>query len=145
MRRDVEVSESSETRAAGVVDLVEILDAKGSLIVGEFAAQLPFVVRRMFIISGVPEGEPRGIHAHRVCEQFLVCVQGSVKAMVDDGHRREVVTLDRASTGLYMPALTWGTQYDYSADAVLVVLASHPYDADDYIHDYDEFFSAAGG
>lgn len=38
-----------------------------------------------------------------------------------------------------MPPLTWGAQYDYSDDAVLLVLASHVYEADDYIHDYDEF------
>jgi len=91
------------------------------------------------VISGVPEGEPRGIHAHKQCHQFLVCVRGSVKAMVDDGEVREVVTLDRPSLGLHMPPLTWGAQYDYSDDAVLVVLASHQYDAEDYIHDYDEF------
>jgi hypothetical protein len=61
--------------------------------------------------------------------------------MVDNGDARQVVTLDRPSLGLHMPPLTWGAQYDYSDDAVLVVLASHPYDADDYIHDYDEFVS----
>lgn len=38
-----------------------------------------------------------------------------------------------------MPPLTWGAQYDYSDDAVLLVLASRVYEADDYIHDYDEF------
>ena len=63
--------------------------------------------------------------------------------MVDDGSRREVVTLDRPSLGLYMPPLTWGAQYDYSPDAVLIVLASHPYDADDYIHEYEEFLALA--
>jgi dTDP-4-dehydrorhamnose 3,5-epimerase-like enzyme len=118
------------------VELSEFLDAKGSLVVAQLGAQLPFVV-----ISGVPEGEPRGIHAHRECQQFLVCVSGSVKAMVDDGDRRQVISLDRPSVGLHMPALTWGTQYDYSPDAVLVVLASHVYDANDYIHEYDEFLA----
>lgn len=128
----------------GLVELKAVNDSKGSLIVGEIADQLPFMVKRFFVISDVPEGEPRGIHAHRLCHQFLICVSGSVKAMVDDGDRRTVVTLDRPSLGLYMPPLTWGTQYDYSSDAVLVVLASHPYDAGDYIHDYDEFLALAG-
>jgi hypothetical protein len=62
--------------------------------------------------------------------------------MVDNGDVRQVVTLDRPSLGLHMPPLTWGAQYDYSDDAVLVVLASHAYDAADYIHDYDEFVAA---
>lgn len=124
------------------MELQEVVDSRGSLVVAEVEAQLPFRAARIFVVSDVPEGEPRGIHAHKVCEQFLICVRGSVKAMVDDGDRRRVVALDRTSMGLYMPALTWGTQYDYSDDAVLVVLASHPYDAADYIHNYDEFLAA---
>ncbi|MGW9629792.1 sugar 3,4-ketoisomerase [Agromyces sp. NPDC055520] len=127
-----------------MVELPEIVDERGVLVVAEHSAQIPFPVQRVFFVSGVPEGEPRGIHAHRECHQFLVCARGSVRAMVDDGIRREVLLLDRGSVGLYMPPLTWGTQYDYSDDAVLVVLASHPYDAADYIHGYDEFLGLAG-
>lgn len=107
--------------------------------VAEVNKQLPFAVQRFFTVSHVPEGEPRGIHAHKECHQFLVCVSGSVKAMVDNGHERVVVQLDRPTLGLHMPPLTWGAQYDYSKDAVLLVLASHNYDAEDYIHDYEEF------
>jgi hypothetical protein len=127
----------------GLVELHEVVDVRGALIIAETSRQLPFAVHRVFFILDVPEGEPRGIHAHRECHQFLICLRGSVKAMVDDGDRREVVRLDRGSVGLYMPPLTWGTQYDYSPDAVLAVLASHPYDADDYIHDYEEFLAIA--
>jgi dTDP-4-dehydrorhamnose 3,5-epimerase-like enzyme len=127
---------------ARLISLQEHVDQRGQLVVTEVGKTLPFEAARMFVISGVPEGEPRGIHAHRQCHQFLICVSGSVKAMVDDGESRQVVVLDRPSLGLHMPPLTWGAQYNYSDDAVLVVLASHPYDADDYIHDYDEFVSA---
>jgi UDP-2-acetamido-3-amino-2,3-dideoxy-glucuronate N-acetyltransferase len=126
----------------GMVQLSEIIDARGSLIVGEVGRQLPFKVRRFFVVSGVPQGEPRGIHAHKECHQFLVCVAGSVKAMVDDGKNRHVVELNSPSMGLHMAPLTWGCQYDYSADAVLLVLASHAYDATDYIHEYSEFEDA---
>ena len=122
-----------------LVELSGFDDHRGSLVVGELDKQLPFVVERFFFVSKVPEGEPRGIHAHKECHQFLVCVAGSVKAMVDDGKSRTVVTLDRPTLGLYMPPMTWGVQYDYSEGAVLLVLASHVYDADDYIHEYDEF------
>lgn len=128
----------------GLPQLVELSgfdDHRGRLVVGELNQQLPFVVERFFFVSKVPEGEPRGIHAHKECHQFLVCVAGSVKAMVDDGDTRTVVTLDRPTLGLHMPPLTWGAQYDYSPDAVLLVLASHSYDADDYIHEYDEYQS----
>jgi hypothetical protein len=66
-----------------------------------------------------------------------------VTALIDDGVNRRELALDDPATGLYMPALTWGTQYRYSEDALLLVLASDPYDADDYIHEYDEFAALA--
>lgn len=116
-------------------------DHRGSLTVGQVPDELPFTAQRFFFISRVPGGEPRGIHAHRECHQFLVCVAGSVKAMCDDGESRNVYVLDEPEVGLHMPPLTWGTQYDFSDDAVLLVLASHPYDPDDYIHEYDEFMT----
>lgn len=122
-----------------MVELSGFDDHRGSLVVAEIGEQLPFTVERFFFISGVPEGEPRGIHAHKQCHQFLVCVAGSVKAMVDDGDTRVVVNLDNPRVGLHMPPLTWGAQYDYSDDAVLLVLASHVYDPEDYIHEYEEF------
>lgn len=136
--------ENSSHLPAQLIELTGFDDHRGSLVVGELHKQLPFTAERFFFVSHVPEGEPRGIHAHKECHQFLVCVAGSVKAMVDDGATRTVVTLDRPNIGLHMPPLTWGAQYDYSEDAVLLVLASHVYDADDYIHDYDEFLLLTG-
>lgn len=124
-----------------LIELSGFEDHRGNLIVGQVGGALPFNVNRFFFVYGVPEGEPRGIHAHKVCHQFLICVAGSVKAMVDDGDSRHVFTLDTPTKGLHMPPLTWGAQYDYSDDAVLLVLASHVYDADDYIHEYEEFQS----
>lgn len=132
---------NNSSPASKLFELSKFVDQRGSIVIGEIGNQLPFLVERFFSISDVPEGEPRGIHAHKVCHQFLICLAGSVKAMVDDGEIREVVNLNRPDIGLYMPPLTWGAQYDYSADAVLLVLASHKYDANDYIHDYEEFLS----
>lgn len=123
---------------ARLVPLSHIVADNGELIVAD-DPQLPFVARRFFVLQHIPAGEARGIHAHRRCEQFLVCLRGSVTALVDDGRTSREVVLDDPSRGLYMPALTWGTQKDYSDDALLLVLASDPYDADDYIHEYSEF------
>jgi hypothetical protein len=125
-----------------LVPLTRIVADNGELLVGD-EPELPFIPRRLFALQNIPDGEVRGIHAHRRCEQFLICLRGSVTALIDDGeHRRELV-LDDPATGLYMPALTWGTQHRYSADALLLVLASDPYDADDYIHGYEEFVALA--
>lgn len=114
-------------------------DSRGSLLAIDFEKQLPFAPKRFFTVFGVPTKDVRGEHAHRKCEQFLVCLKGSVRALVDDGAQRSDVILDDRSVGLYMPAMTWGTQYDNSSDAVLGVFASLPYDDSDYIRDYNTF------
>jgi hypothetical protein len=129
--------------ATRLIALREITADNGSLVVGEVPGSLPFVVRRFFALYGIPQGEARGTHAHRECEQFLVCLRGSVRALVDDGRRQREIVLDRPDRGLYMPPLTWGTQSEYSADALLMVFASHEYDAADYIEDYQEFLTLA--
>lgn len=123
------------------IDLPDLSDKRGSLIAAEIGKQLPFVVKRVFVIAGVGATDKRGMHAHRACHQFLMCLQGQVKALIDDGRQSSTVLLDRPTRGLYMPPLTWGTQWDYSPDAILLVLASECFDPDDYIHDYDEFKS----
>jgi len=128
-----------------LIALREIAADNGTLVVGEVPASLPFVVRRFFALYGIPAGEARGTHAHRECEQFLVCVRGSVTALVDDGTTQREIVLDRPDLGLYMPPLTWGTQSDYSSDALLLVFASHEYSAADYVEDYQEFLTLAGG
>jgi hypothetical protein len=63
-------------------------------------------------------------------------VKGSVHVVVDDGLNRQEIVLNRPDVGLHIRPLVWGTQYNYSADAVMLVFASHPYDANDYIRDY---------
>lgn len=119
--------------------LPKILDLRGNLSVGEFERSLPFAPKRYFLVFGVPNAEIRGEHAHRTCKQFLICVHGSCSVVVDDGAHREEHLLDDPSLGVYLPALTWGIQYKYSHDAVLLVFASEYYDSAEYIRDYSEF------
>ena len=115
------------------------VDLRGSLVAADFSSDLPFVPRRAFTVFDVPTKDVRGEHAHHKCEQFLLCLVGSVSCVVDNGQMRQEFRLDRPDIGLYMPPMTWGTQYNYSPDAVLLVFASHEYDGADYIRDYDEF------
>jgi UDP-2-acetamido-3-amino-2,3-dideoxy-glucuronate N-acetyltransferase len=141
------VSSQTSTQALGVggaavFHLKSVRDMRGDLSVGEFERELPFVPKRYFLVYNVPSQEVRGEHAHRACEQFLICVRGSCRVLLDDGTQRREVLLDRPDLGVYMPPMIWGTQYRYSADAVLLVFASHDYDPHDYIRTYDEFTSA---
>ena len=114
-------------------------DLRGDLTVGNFGFEIPFAPARYFFVLNVPSTEVRGEHAHHVCHQFLVAAKGRVSIMVDDGRKRQEVLLDSPDLGIYLPPLTWGVQYKYSAEAVLLVFASHVYDSNDYIRDYDEF------
>lgn len=91
------------------------------------------------MVNGVPPGTSRGGHAHKLCEQFLICTSGAVTVELDDGSQRSSVLLDRRNLGLLIPALVWGRQIYHEIEASLLVLASHNYDAADYIHDYGEF------
>ncbi len=131
----------TRTRAA-LSPLWSTTDARGKLSVGNFEEQIPFIPQRFFTVYGVPTSKIRGEHAHIRCEQFLICVSGSCDVLVDDGITRSNVTLSQPSSGLYIPAMTWATQYKHTNDAVLLVFASHKYDEKDYIRSYHEFLAA---
>lgn len=133
----------AEPRVRGVrlQELPLITDIRGSLTVGEFERSIPFSVKRYFMVFNVPSAETRGEHAHHKCHQFLVCVRGHCSVVADDGKSRQEFRMDKPNMGIYLPPMTWGIQYKYSADAVLLVFASDYYEADDYIRDYDEFLA----
>lgn len=114
-------------------------DLRGVLSVLDFKEHLPFSPMRSFVVSGVPSNHVRGEHAHRVCHQFLICVAGSCRIVTDDSANREEWELDRPSLGLHIPPLVWAVQYKHSPGAVLLVFASHVYDSEDYIREYEEF------
>ena len=129
----------SRVRGVFVEQLAAVEDLRGRLVAGEIDAFLPFKVKRFFMVHGVPGREVRGQHAHRTCHQFLVCLRGSCRVIADDGKHRQEFLLDHPAVGVYLPPKTWGVQFDYSADAALLVFASHAYDARDYVRDYEAF------
>ena len=121
--------------------LTHAVDMRGSLAAVEFASQCPFTPKRLFMVHGVPNKSVRGEHAHRQCQQFLIAASGSITVSVDDGENRGSVVLNSPDRGLYIPPLTWGGQYQFSSDAVLLVLASHEYDDADYVRTYADFLA----
>jgi len=129
----------SGVRGVQVHTFNAIPDMRGSLSVGEFEREIPFAPKRYFLVYDVPTAETRGEHAHFKCHQFLIAVKGSVHVVADDGVNREEFVLDRPNVGLYLPPMTWGIQYRYSDDAVLLVFASDYYDSADYIREYAAF------
>jgi len=118
-------------------------DSRGRLIsINDLIEDVPFTVKRFMEISGVPEGETRGYHAHKTNEQLLLCFNGRVivKTALKDESGELVEQQQELSQGdfLYMPPMTWGEQ-TYYEDAVLHVLCSRKYDEEDYLRDYEEF------
>ena len=131
--------DESAVRGVTVHKFPLIPDIRGSLTVGEFEKYIPFAPKRYFMVFDVSSKETRGEHAHHACHQFLICVRGSCAVLADDGMSRTEVVLDSPDKGVYLPPMVWGVQYKYSKDAMLLVFASHYYDATDYIRDYSEF------
>jgi dTDP-4-dehydrorhamnose 3,5-epimerase-like enzyme len=124
---------------AALYALPMVSDLRGNLSFAEYEQSLPFIPKRYFLVFDVPSKDVRGEHAHRECHQFLVCVKGSCSVVVDDGQNRAEVLLNSPNLGLHVPPWVWATEYKYSQDAVLLVLASDVYKAEDYIRDYDVF------
>lgn len=133
----------SQVQGVALHRLPKVLDLRGNLTVGEFERTIPFAAKRYFMVFGVPNAEIRGEHAHRRCHQFLICAHGACSVVADDGTTREEFLLDDPTLGLHLPPLTWGIQYKYTPDALLLVFASEFYDADEYIRDYAEFQALA--
>lgn len=104
---------------------------------------IPYEMKRIFYIYGVPNDDARGYHAHRKTYQTLICVHGSLKVRVKNPNSEEIFTLDSPDKGLMIGPMVWGEQFDYSDDAVLLVLTSEYFDEDDYIRNYDIYLEEA--
>ena len=138
---------SAVSSVAGVqlIGLRSAVDLRGRLLAAEIGSQLPFTPKRAFLVCEVPTAEVRGEHAHHTLEQVLICVHGELSVMVDDGRARAEFRLDGPDRCLYIPPRIWATQYRYTRDAQVLVLASDIYDWADYIRDYDEFSRTVAG
>lgn len=117
-------------------------DERGQLIALEEAKEIPFAIKRVYYMYDTGEGVRRGFHSHRTLEQILICIHGSCKVMLDDGVERQDVLLDKPYEGIYVGPDMWREMYDFSPDAVLLVLASQLYDENDYIRDYNQFLAS---
>ena len=126
-------------KTCSLIDLTVHGDKRGSLIALEQGIGLPFAIERVYYIYGTTKDTARGFHAHHQLQQLAICVAGSCTMIVDDGVQRVSVPLNRPDRCLHIGSPVWREMTDFSADCVLLVLASAPYENADYIRDYDEF------
>lgn len=114
-------------------------DERGQLVSLEEHKDIPFKIKRVYFMYDTLPGVRRGFHAHKKLEQILICIHGTCKILLDNGKEKKVVPLEKPYEGLYVSNNMWREMFDFSEDAVLLVLASELYDESDYIRDYDEF------
>jgi dTDP-4-dehydrorhamnose 3,5-epimerase and related enzymes len=122
-----------------LIDMKVFGDERGRLISFEKGNNCPFEVKRSFYIFDTIPGVVRGSHANRNSEFMLIAISGSCKIKVDDGKKQEIVELNTPHQGLYLGKMMWKDMYDFSYNAILLVLTNTMYDEKEYIRDYDEF------
>ena len=127
-----------------IIELPTITDPRGNLTVAEAFTNVPFDIRRAYWVYDVPGGESRGGHAHKRLRQLVIAMSGSFTVTLDNGHEQQKYLLNHPWEGLLIETETWRTLDDFSSGAVCLVLASEPFEEDDYIYDYDEFLNYIG-
>jgi hypothetical protein len=121
-----------------------IEDPRGNLSFIEGKTHVPFDIRRVYYLYDVPGGAARGGHAHKALWQVIIAMSGSFDVILDDGAGKQKFSLNRSYYGLVIGPMMWRELDNFSSGSVCVVLASQPYEEDDYYRDYDEFRAALG-
>lgn len=124
-----------------VIDLGKISFEEGNLTVVENNGSFPFEVNRVFYLYDIAGGESRGAHSHYECHQFLIAASGSFEISLDDGTFKRQVFLNRPNIGLHIPPGIWASEVNFSSGAICLVLASHQYNENDYIRNYNTFLN----
>jgi dTDP-4-dehydrorhamnose 3,5-epimerase-like enzyme len=128
-----------------VVDLPRIRDPRGNLTFVEAGRHIPFQIARVYYLYDVPGGAERGGHAHKELEQLVIAMSGSFDVALDDGTSKKRVHLNRSYFGLWIRPMVWREVDNFSSGSVCMVLASRPYDEEDYHRDYWNFVAAKNG
>jgi hypothetical protein len=122
-----------------IIDLPIIEDRAGNISPITGNDEIPFEIRRVFYLYDIPGGKDRGAHAHKSCHQFLIAGSGAFEVLVDDGTNQETYSLNRPYYGLHIPPGIWAAEKNFSSGSICLVLASHGYDAEDYVRNYEDY------
>lgn len=122
-----------------IIELPAFEDKRGNLVFLESLRHIPFLVKRLYYIYGVPEGESRAAHGHKILKQFFIPIAGSFTITLDDAQEKKEYRMDSPNKGLYVGPGLWRDLTSFAVDTVCLVLASEYYSEDDYIRDYARF------
>lgn len=120
-------------------NLKTIVDIDGNLVPIESGIDTTFEIKRVFYVYGVKDQNNRGKHSHYTTEQILICLNGKLEVLCDDGNNKKKYLLESPQQALYIPSMIWDEQIYLSDDTVMLALCNTTYNTDDYIENYDEF------
>lgn len=132
----------SNKQESHIIEFPKIIDDRGNLSFLESSNQIPFDIERLYFIYDVPGGATRGGHAYKELQEVIIAISGSFDVVVDDGKEVKKFSLNRSYYGLYVPKGMWRQLENFSTNSLCLVVASLPYNEDDYIRDYDKFLDS---
>jgi uncharacterized cupin superfamily protein len=134
-----------KVKNSGIIKLQSFNDfPDGRLVIAEVKKHIPFEIKRIYFITTVFRNRSsRGRHAHRKLEQYIFCLNGNCVLELDDGKKKQKMTLHDPNYGVKLGPMLWHTMKNFSKDCVLLVVANDHYDESDYIRDYAEFLRLA--
>jgi len=125
------------------IEFPVIQDQRGNLSFVEQGEHIPFDIERVYYLYDVPGGAERGGHAHYDLEQVVIAMSGSFDLILDDGHEKKRIHLNRSNYGIYVKDMVWREMDNFSSGSVCMVIASNKYSTEDYIRDYEQFLMEA--
>ena len=128
-------------RGCRIIDFPEFIDNRGGLSFAESEGHVPFAVERVFWLYNLSGCHSRGGHSHGHCAQVVLAVHGEFDLLLDDGDTSVTIHLDSPHRGVLIAPSVWDELKNFAEGTVVMVLASHHFDAEDYISDYEEFRS----
>lgn len=112
---------------------------RGMLIPFESLKNVPFEMKRFFIIRGIRDNVARGNHSHYRCKQMFVLLNGSLNVQFDDVETVKSFKMDDITKAIIVPENIWCVMNDISEDCVLLVISSDYYDESEYCRSYEDF------
>ena len=139
MNTKIEMMQISRISNCKLLDLPKIFSETGYITAINNLEVVPFETKRVYYLYDVPNRADRGAHAHKELSQLVVAVSGSFDIELFDGVDKVKYTLNQPDQGLLIVPGIWRDLNNFSGGGICLVLASHEYDENDYVRDYDTF------
>jgi dTDP-4-dehydrorhamnose 3,5-epimerase-like enzyme len=124
------------------IDLPSKVDSRGILTSIESGTDIPFTIKRIFYMHHIASA--RGGHAHVDTDQVVIAPSGTFKIDVADGVTSKTYEMNNATRSLYIPRMIFIKLYDFSEDAVCLVLANTHYNISKSIRRWEDYIKIVG-